>query len=160
MMADDAPPTIELVAPLSSRLWDESIDCRYRNLYEPLSLGREWALSDLDSPRDRPDVVHRVAMIDGIVVGTGRLDLQPDHESGPSAQLRYCAVNSSARGSGIGRALVLCFEREAASRGLTRVWMDARDPAVAFYARLGYVDVGAGPLKWGIVPHRVMQKRL
>lgn len=145
---------------MDDALWNASIECRYRNLYEPFGLGRELATSALDTPRERPDVVHQVALCAGQVVGTGRMDLQPAHERGPSAQIRYCAVDERMRGRGVGEALLREFEREAQARGIGRIWMDAREGAVRFYERMGYGDVGEGPLKFGVIPHRVMERLL
>src|SRR5690606_4085494 len=140
-------PVPKVVPPDTEELWQSSIECRYRNLYEPFGLGRECATSVLDSPRNRPDVVHRVAVIDGRVVGTGRLDVQADDARGPSAQIRYCAVDKAWRGRGVGEALIRELERAAAEVGVRRVWMEARVVAVGFYARTGYVDAGEGDRK-------------
>lgn len=151
---------LECVAPRSDALWNASIECRYRNLYMPFGLGREIATSELDRPRDRADVVHLVGVLGGEVVGTGRMDLQPAHERGPSAQIRYCAVDERVRGRGVGQALLRRFEEEARGRGIGRMWMDAREGAVKFYERMGYRDVGEGPLKFGLIRHRVMERAL
>ncbi len=148
------------VAPDSDELWAGLIECRYRNLYQPFGLPRSCAVSELDEPRERPGVLHRVVLVMGEVAATGRLDLQPGSSEGPSAQLRYCAVEPKFRGMGVGQALVRRFEEEAQAHGLGRVWMEARVAALNFYLRLGYADVGEGPLKWGLIPHRLLEKRL
>src|SRR5690606_38471312 len=102
----------------------------------------------------------RAATLDGRIVGVGRLDLQPGRENGPSAQLRYFAVDPDARGAGVGRALLAEFERLAREHAVVYLWMEARQEAVGFYERCGYADIGEGPTKWGIIPHRLMEKRL
>ncbi len=155
-----SPAGLCCVAPISDDLWRESIACRFRNLYEPFGLGMEYATSELDSPRDRPEVIHLIATLDGAVVGTGRLDLQSSHERVNSAQLRYCAVDATQRGRGVGQTLVRSFDELARARGVERIWMDAREDAVRFYERMGYRDVAPGPLKFGIIPHRVMEKEI
>ena len=157
---DTTSMRVRCVVPKDDALWDASIECRYRNLYMPFGLGREMATSELDRPRERADVVHLVATLAGQVVGTGRLDLQLAHERGPSAQIRYCAVDERMRGHGVGQLLLRQFEQEAHARGVGRIWMDAREGAVKFYERMGYRDVGEGPLKFGLIRHRVMEKRL
>ncbi len=151
---------MECVAPSDDDLWARSIDCRYRNLYQPYDLPRSCALSELDEPRERPETLHRVMLVAGEVAATGRLDLQPANPAGSGAQLRYCAVEPKFRGRGVGQALVRSFEEEARARGLGRVWMEARVAALNFYLRLGYTDIGEGPLKWGLILHRVLEKRL
>ena len=158
--ADATSMRLECVEPRSEALWKASIECRYRNLYLPFGLGREVAISALDEPREREDVMHLVGLLGGEVVGTGRMDLQPAHERGPSAQIRYCAVDERVRGRDVGQALLREFERVAHARGIGRRWMDAREGAVKFYGRMGYRDVGEGPLKFGLIRHRVMEKFL
>lgn len=146
--------------PTTDALWQAYLDCRYRNLYEPFGLPRGVNTSELDSPRSRPEVMHGMVLVDGAVAACGRLDFQPVHAAGPSSQLRYCAVDGPFRGSGAGQMLLARFEEESRSRGLNRLWMEARVAAVNFYARLGYVDIGAGPTKYEVIPHRIMEKRL
>lgn len=146
--------------PTTDDLWRLYLDCRYRNLYEPFGLPPSVATSALDSPRERGDVLHRMVLADGAVAACGRLDLQPGNPAGPSSQLRYCAVDGPFRGSGAGQFLLRHFEAESLARGLPRLWMEARTAAVNFYARLGYVDVGEGPTKYGCIPHRIMEKGL
>jgi GNAT superfamily N-acetyltransferase len=154
-----APFTI--VPPASDDLWRRYIDCRYRNLYLPFGLDRAVAVSELDSPRDRPDVLHRVALDPrGEVAACGRLDLQPAHPAGPSAQLRYCAVDERCRGAGAGQALLRHFEEQSLRRNLPRLWMEARTAALNFYLRQGYEDTGPGPTKFGLIPHRILEKHL
>lgn len=146
--------------PKTALEWRAYLDCRYRNLYEPFGLPRSVNTSELDEPRDRPEVLHGMIVADDAVAACGRLDFQPGNAAGPSSQLRYCAVDAPFRGSGAGQMLLARFEAESRARGLDRLWMEARVAAVNFYARLGYVDVGEGPTKYGVIAHRIMEKRL
>lgn len=156
---------MRIECPASDGLWERYLECRYRNLYEPLGLARSVTTSDLDRPRDRAEVLHRVVLTpwEGcaeVVAAVGRLDLQPAHERGPSSQLRYFAVDGPFRGSGAGQALLEHLERRSLARGLPRLWMEARIPALNFYLRQGYIDVGEGPTKYGVIAHRILEKRL
>lgn len=146
--------------PTSDDQWRDYLECRYRNLYQPFALPRTVNTSELDSPRDRPEVMHGMIVVDGAVAACGRLDFQPGNPAGPSSQLRYCAVDTPFRGKGAGQMLLARFEEESRSRGLVRLWMEARTAALNFYARLGYIDIGEGPTKYGCIPHRIMEKRL
>lgn len=56
--------------------------------------------------------------------------------------------------------LLARFEAESLARGLGRLWMEARTAALRFYARQGYSDIGEGPTKYGVIPHRIMEKGL
>ena len=152
---------MRIVRPDTDRLWDAYIACRHRNLYLPYGLPESCSTSELDSPRERADVIHRAALDDvGSVIGVGRLDHQPGHERGPAAQLRYFAVESSCRAGGVGRALLVRLEEDARAWGCVHLWMEARDDAVGFYTRMGYEAYGVGPTKWGVIPHTLMARSL
>ncbi len=151
---------LTIVDPQSDTLWTDYVACRVRNLYTPYGLPPSCADSALDHPRSREDVFHRAAVLNDRVSGVGRLDIQPDRAQGPSAQLRYFAVDGETRGAGVGRALMAEFERVARERGVRFLWMEARQEALGFYERCGYGDIGLGPTKWGVIPHRILEKRL
>jgi GNAT superfamily N-acetyltransferase len=155
-----ATPTISLIDPQLDEQWNAYVACRVRNLYTPYGLPASCADSDLDRPRSRPDILHRAATLDGRVVGVGRLDLQPERAKGPSAQLRFFAVDADTRGTGVGRALLAELERLARDYRVRYLWMEARQEALGFYERCGYSDIGLGPTKWGVIPHRLLEKDL
>ena len=158
-----------VVTPDTPALFDAAKACRVRNLYTPYGLPASCADSPLDDPLTRPDVWHRCIPAperdteESMVVATGRLDLGLGAERYPGervAQLRYFAVDKDRRGLGLGRDLLESFERDAARAGLTLIWMEARTEALGFYLRAGYRDIGLGPNKWGVIPHRIMDKPL
>lgn len=63
------------------------------------------------------------------------------------AQLVRLYVQPAAQGSGVGKALLDAAERLAVRESSKALWLIAwerNDRALAFYARLGYADVGAG----------------
>lgn len=155
------PTTPEMLAAVKA--------CRVRSLYSPYGLPASCADSPMDEPLIRTDVVHRCVLApdreteEAVVVATGRLDIGLGSEQYPGervAQLRYFAVDSDRRGLGVGRELLSAFEGEAARLGVERIWMEARTEALAFYLRCGYADLRPGPKKWGVIPHRIMDKRL
>ncbi|MGP1310889.1 MAG: GNAT family N-acetyltransferase [Phycisphaerales bacterium] len=152
--------SLAIVDPQRADHWVEYIDCRVRNLYTPYGLPASCADNELDVPRNRQGVFHRAAILDGHVVGVGRIDMQPRRKAGPSAQLRYFAVDASTRGTGVGRTLMQAFEGLARESGADLLWMEARQEALGFYERCGYADIGEGPTKWGLIPHRILEKRL
>lgn len=160
----DLTTHVRVSAPGSDALWQAYIACRVRNLYDPYRLPASCALSELDSPRDRPDVLHRLVLDGESVIAVARMDLDPQEVppscARPVAQLRYFAVDTNRRGTGVGRVLMHAIEREAVQRGRPAIWMDARAEAVPFYARLGYEDIGVGPTKWDMIPHRKMARSL
>ncbi|MFJ3827495.1 GNAT family N-acetyltransferase [Streptomyces sp. NPDC090046] len=110
------------------------------------------------------DAVHVLAVgADAVPLGTGRL-LHGPVALGKTGDLTVgslgrLAVAKSARGLGVGVALVRAIEAEAARRGLTAVDLGAQTHALGFYERLGYVAYGPEFQDAGI-PHRAMRRLL
>ncbi|GAA3246625.1 GNAT family N-acetyltransferase [Streptomyces lavendulae] len=100
---------------------------------------------------------------DGEALGTGRLLHGPEAlaktGSPEIGSLGRLAVRKSARGLGVGVALVRAIEAEAAGLGLTAVDLGAQTHAMGFYERLGYVAYGPEFQDAGI-PHRSMRRSL
>jgi predicted GNAT family N-acyltransferase len=101
---------------------------------------------DLDALSD-----HAVAVVDGEVVGTGRLL--------PDGTIGRMAVASSVRGQGIGAALLDVLEEQARQRGFPAVELHAQVHALGFYDRYGYVPCSEVYLEAGI-EHQSMRKEL
>ena len=98
---------------------------------------------------DDPDVAHLGAFDGDRLVGVATL--VPDGSG--SWQLRGMAVESEWQGRGVGRALL----KEAAVR-VSPLWAHARDTALGFYERLGWVVEGEGYVYgvMGLPHHRVV----
>ncbi len=100
---------------------------------------------------------HRMAVdTHGEVVGYGRLHREQDG----TGRIRYMCVMPQWRGRGVGAALLESLEKAARDQGMTRILLDARAPVIGFYLRHGYRDLGPGPLLFGVIAHRRMEKRL
>ncbi|MGY1609685.1 GNAT family N-acetyltransferase [Geodermatophilus sp. SYSU D00700] len=121
---------------------------------DPLGAGREaadlapyeTAFAAVDS-----DPAHLLVVADdgGTVVGTLQLSFLPGLSRGGAlrAQVEGVRVSSSARGRGLGGALLGWVADEARHRGaaLVQLTTDRRRPdAHRFYARLGYVASHVG----------------
>jgi len=92
-----------------------------------------------------PQSVHAIAFdMDGTALGTGRLL--------PDGHIGRLAVARTARGSGIGSALLLALMQEARRRGHRAAVLSAQTHAVPFYRRHGYEVSGVEYLDAGI-PH-------
>lgn len=106
-----------------------------------------------DLERDDLDAVsdHAVVLLDGEVVGTGRLL--------PDGTIGRMAVTARRRGEGIGAAVLACLEERARERGLPGVELHAQRHATGFYERAGYVAFGEVYLEAGI-EHLSMRKEL
>ncbi|MGW0392400.1 GNAT family N-acetyltransferase [Streptomyces sp. NPDC003042] len=100
---------------------------------------------------------------DGEPLGTGRL-LHGAEALGKTGSLEVgslgrLAVRKTARGLGVGVALVRAVEAEAGRLGLAAVDLGAQTHALRFYERLGYVAYGPEFEDAGI-PHRAMRRPL
>ena len=100
------------------------------------------------------EALHLVAVADG-VVGTCRLLIEP----GGTAKFARLCVRDSARGQGLGAALLAAAEREARAAGARRIGMHAQTDALALYERAGYTPYGERFEEEGI-EHLGMEKHL
>ncbi|MGQ4415766.1 GNAT family N-acetyltransferase [Streptomyces sp. SAS_269] len=101
---------------------------------------------------------------DGEPLGTGRLlygEAAAAKTGGDATvgSLGRFAVARSARGLGVGAALVRAVEDAARARGLAAVDLHAQTHALGFYERLGYETYGPEFPDAGI-PHRAMRRVL
>lgn len=110
---------------------------------------------------------HAVALLSGVVVGTGRLvDGRIDVEGllvpgtrGTVGTIGRMAVAEADRGTGTGRALLDLLVATAAERGLPEVELHAQLHARGFYDRAGFTPFGEIYLEAGI-EHLGMRRRL
>jgi len=128
----------------------EELDLRWRVLRRSLGHGREAVPFPFEA-----ESLHLLALDEGRVVGCVLF-----HPEGPaSGRLFQMAVEPERQGGGLGTRLVRALELEVARRGFQEVVLHARDTAVGFYARLGYVSFGAPYVEVGI-PHQNMRRVL
>lgn len=110
--------------------------------------------------------VHVLAVrrADGVALGTGRLLYGADAAGKTGGaegvgSLGRLAVARTARGLGVGVALVRAIEEAARARGLIAVDLHAQTQALGFYERLGYEAYGDEFQDAGI-PHLAMRRVL
>ena len=95
--------------------------------------------------------VHALASdASGQVVGTGRLL--------PDGHIGRMAVSISARGKGVGGAILEALAERARERGDREVVLNAQVQAMGFYRAHGFVEEGPEFDDAGI-PHRAMRRR-
>ncbi len=96
--------------------------------------------------------VHALARdMTGRAVGTGRLL--------PDGHIGRMAVLKSARGTGVGSALLRALMDEASRRGFADVMLNAQTQAVPFYQRFGFVEEGGEHDDAGIA-HVTMRRKI
>lgn len=74
-------------------------------------------------------------------------------------RLRQMAVAPNLHGKGIGASLMGFAESIAKDKGYKKMTMHARDTAIGFYEKLGYVVVG-NQFEEVNIPHHIMEKSL
>jgi GNAT superfamily N-acetyltransferase len=105
-----------------------------------------------------PPGVHAVAAFaDDEVVAVGFVC--PDGEPG-EWRIRGMATDERFRGRGAGAQILAALVAHARARGATRVWCNARTPAVSLYARAGFAKQSDEFQIPGIGPHFVMARRV
>lgn len=124
----------------------------YDELYRDFGVARE-----ADWRHAQPGSLTVVALDDGGALrGSARLLPAPgDRER----QVRQVVVAPEARGTGVGTLLMDAIETMAAEQGAETLWLNARDTAVAFYERRGFIAYG----EWFVseltgIPHVGMKK--
>lgn len=112
----------------------------------------EQGVSEADELDDKDDgAIHMLATVDGIPMGSARLLL-----SGDTGKIGRVCVVASARGTGLGAALMRAAVEELRRQpGLTRAKLGAQTHALGFYERLGFTAEGPVYDDAGI-PHRDM----
>jgi predicted GNAT family N-acyltransferase len=120
---------IVIKQPESPEEFKQYYDLRYRMLRAPWGEPRG---SEVDGIEDQ--CFHIMATNNINAVGVGRLQFN----SAVEAQIRYMAVEKAYEGNGIGRMMLNALEQEAINKNISTVILDAREPAVGFYQKLGY----------------------
>jgi ElaA protein len=111
-----------------------------------------------DGDRDGLDdeALHLVAIDDdGALIGTCRLLIEP----GGTARFGRLCVRASARGRGVGAALLAAAEREARAADARRIGMHAQTDALSLYRRAGFRPYGE-PFDEEGIEHVGMEKNL
>lgn len=134
-----------------SPLYEESIRLRDRVLRRPLGLS--FTADDLAAESN--DVHCTASDRSGRLLGC--LVLTPLEDG--AIRMRQVAVDPSLQRSGIGTLLVAWSESLARAGGYRRIVLHARDTAVPFYLRLGYMIEGEEFTEVSI-PHRIMVRDL
>ena len=90
------------------------------------------------------------------ILGVCRLQFNSEAE----AQLRYMAVKEKAQHTGVGKQLLMYAEAKAMQKGAGTLILQARETAVAFYKKCGYIIVEKTYLMWNEIQHYLMEKKL
>jgi predicted GNAT family N-acyltransferase len=93
---------------------------------------------------------------DDQLIGVGRLHFNNIRE----AQIRYMAIDIPCQRRGLGKLLLASLESRARELGAARIVLDARESALGFYRKNGYVALGTGHVLFNRIAHMHMAKQL
>jgi len=137
-------------SPYTPEEWDEYYQLRYDVLRAP------WN-QPVGSERNEGDetALHFACFEENTIIGVGRLD----YMSATIAQVRFMAVAGNRQGEGIGKKLMLHMEEIAIASGRTLLILHAREIALPFYQKLGYMTTEKSHLLFGEIQHYLMSKK-
>jgi len=111
--------------------------------------------SEIDDIEDR--CFHLMAVDDNNeVIAVARLQFNSDDE----AQIRYTAVDKTYERQGIGCELIKSMEAYAGESARRKIVLDAREPTVGFYQKLGYEVSEKSYLLFDEIQHFRMKKNI
>ena len=137
--------------PESSEEFKQYYRLRFRILRAPWG---EPEGSEIDGIEDQ--CFHIMVTDSDKTIGVGRLQ----YNSADEAQIRYMAVEKEYERNGIGRMIVNALEQEALNKNILTVVLDAREPAVGFYQKLGYSIEEKSYVLFNEIQHYRMIKQL
>lgn len=136
--------------PWNSDLYDQEIKLRLELLRIPLGL----TFSD-QQLQDESSDLHFGMLDEGRVIACAVIVPLTNH----AAKLRQMAVATTHQQKGVGSGLVVHIESTLKDRQFREIELHARDVAVGFYEKLGYLKRGSRFIEVGI-PHWKMTKSI
>jgi predicted GNAT family N-acyltransferase len=130
--------------------YDEALALRSEVLRAPLGL--ELGREELDEENDS---LHLISWRDNAIAAC--LVLKP--QSQKQLKMRQLAVREDCRRQGVGRALVSYAESFAKDHGYEEIVLHARETALGFYEKMGYLTEG-DRFNEVTLPHFRMRKKL
>jgi ribosomal protein S18 acetylase RimI-like enzyme len=108
----------------------------------------ERSYRDVVASLDQRERVVLVAEEEGAgILGMAQLVFSGVTNADHRAEVQRVAVDSGARGRGVGRRLMAAIEHAAGEDGVTLLWLTTHDgtDACAFYEAIGYTKLGVMP---------------
>jgi len=130
--------------------YQQLLELRYAILREPLGLG----FNEEELQKEK-DYLHIASFEDDELLGCCML-VEVNRNT---LQLRQMAVKDNLQRKGIGASIIYFAEKLSKDKGYKKIMMHARDSAIGFYEKFGYIVKGE-PFIEVNVPHHVMEKLL
>ena len=121
-------------------------------------LRKPWSQT-IDSATDQLEEKSINAFIQnnkGIVIACGRLQ-ENENKIG---QIRFMAVDQNYQGKGLGKLIITSLEEKAKELKLNKIQLQARENAVSFYKKNGYIMIVKTFLLWDQIQHFLMEKQI
>ena len=138
-----------ILIPQTQNELEQYYDLRWRILRKPWNQPEG---SEHDKIED--ECIHIIAKDNDNVIGVGRLQFNSKDE----AQIRYMAVEPDYEKQGVGKKIVGALEGYVKENKRTMITLDAREPAVGFYEKLGYTKKEKTYLLFNKIQHYKMRK--
>lgn len=132
-----------------SKEYEKVVDLRQDILRTPLGL----VFTEAELEREKNNI-QIAGFIDDDIIATASLTAEP-----PSYRMRLVAVKENLQGLGVGSKLLDFCNAYAKEKGMTSIYCHAREHAIPFYKKKGYVAEGEDFNEVGIM-HIKMRKTL
>jgi len=141
---------IEIQTPQNQEEWNRYYEIRYNELRKP------WG-QPVGSEKDNKEdgAIHYSLFVDGMMAGVLRMDLYPD---GKTAQLRFMAIDKKFQRKSLGDLLMIHAQKQAKLMGISEIILHAREKAISFYERQGYILNEKSHLLFNDIQHFKMSK--
>ena len=140
-----------ILIPQTQSELEQYYDLRWRILRKPWNQPEGSEKDEIEN-----ECIHVIAKYNDNIIGVGRLQFNSDAE----AQIRYMAVEPEHEKQNIGRSIVISLEQHARKNNRATIMLDAREPAVGFYEKLGYIKKEKTYLLFNKIQHYKMRKTI
>lgn len=133
--------------PRTKKEFEMMYDLRWRILREPWNQPRGSEKDQFES-----QAFHFIALFLNRIVGTARLHMVKDDVG----QIRYLAVEEDFRRKGVAGKLMEAIHLTAKNKFIKFLVLNARETAVDFFKKIGYIVIEDGPTLFGEIKHKKM----
>lgn len=143
---------IEIRTPQTIEEWQAYYDLRYEVLRKP------WNQPKGSERDDKEHLgIHYALFKKGAIIGVLRADINNEENY---AQLRFMAIHPNFQGLKLGEKLIACAENDLIQQGIHEIFLHAREKAVNFYTRLGYLIIEKSHLLYNDIQHFKIKKTI
>jgi ribosomal protein S18 acetylase RimI-like enzyme len=143
--------SIKIIEPQTEEQFEAYYLVRYEVLRKPWNQPKGAERDAIEN-----ECIHIMAVDNSDkVLGVCRLQFNSPDE----AQLRFMGVSADTQGLGIGKKLISFAEEKVKQNACPKMILHARENAVDFYKKCGYLIVEKSYLMWEEIQHYLMEKR-